>query len=418
MDAQPTTGDAERTDADDPATLPPGRSPAPDAHAGDAATLAATAIAVLDAHWQPDGYAVPNADTYPHQWLWDSCFHAVVWARCGHPDRAVAELHSALAHQGPDGFVPHMTYWSDPQAAAGFWGRPSTSCITQPPMYGHAVAELAAAGVAVPSQVVDAAAAGLGFLLGARRAGGAGGVRVVHPWETGCDDSPRWDRWCAGTWTPQSWRQAKGDLVAAVAGPGRRGPTHSPAMDVEPAGFSALVAYNARQLAGTGLCSPAVATSLATAADEVAAALADRWVPQLATWADTDHTGAPTSQVRTLDAVLGALVVDDDAQCAAALATVTDPDAFAGRFGPAGVHRREPAFDPDRYWRGPAWPQLGYLVWLAARRAADHTTADAVAAATAAGAVASGWAEFWNPDSAVGHGASPQSWTGLAAVMA
>ena len=39
---------------------------------------------MLDAHWRPEGgYTVPNAAVYPCQWLWDSCFHAVVWAELG-----------------------------------------------------------------------------------------------------------------------------------------------------------------------------------------------------------------------------------------------------------------------------------------------------------------------------------------------
>ena len=85
---------------------------------------------------------MPNATTYPWQWLWDSCFHAVCWAHLGEGGRAVAELGNVLAHQAPDGFVPHLTYWDGADVHAGFWGRRGTSSITQPPMYGHAVAEL------------------------------------------------------------------------------------------------------------------------------------------------------------------------------------------------------------------------------------------------------------------------------------
>ena len=85
-----------------------------------------------------------------------------------------------------------------------------------------------------------------------------------------------------------------------------------------------------------------------------------------------------------------------------------DPDAFGGAFGPAGVHRAEPAFDRRRYWRGPVWPQLAYLLWLAGAPVADTTVR---------GAETSGLSEFWDPDDATGLGASPQSWTCLAIVM-
>ena len=40
------------------------------------------------------------------------------------------------------------------------------------------------------------------------------------------------------------------------------------------------------------------------------------------------------------------------------------------------------------------------------------------AAATVAGAWASGLAEYWNPDTGAGLGAIPQSWSGLALVLA
>lgn len=382
-------------------TLPPAPSPE---------VLAVRAAAVLGEHWQPQGYSVPHAGTYPHQWLWDSCFHAIVWLRVGEPDRAIAELRAVFAHQQSDGFVPHMTYWSDPDAALGFWGRRGTSCITQPPMYGHAIAELVRAGIAVPDDVLAAAHHGLRYLLDVRTPGGAGGVRIVHPWESGCDDSIRWDRWCAPQWTPQAWRKHKAALVAAiVAGDTSR-------FAVEPASFTALVAFNARELAGVGFEASADAR-LASAADDLAVVLANRWDSGACTWADVDPGGQVTSVARTLDALLGTLVVDDAVQCGAALDQLTDPAAFAAPFGPAGAHRTEPGWDPDRYWRGPSWPQLSYLVWLAARRW-RHRSAPMIAGGLVSGAVASGWGEYWNPDTGSSRGAAPQSWTGVAAVVA
>ena len=50
------------------------------------------ARAVLEAHWTAHGYCVPNPTTYPWQWLWDSCFHAVAWAALG-DERARGRAH-------------------------------------------------------------------------------------------------------------------------------------------------------------------------------------------------------------------------------------------------------------------------------------------------------------------------------------
>ena len=105
--------------------------------------LRETVRSTMEAHWRPDGrgggHTVPNADVYPHQWLWDSCFHALIWAELGQADRAIAELTAALADQADDGFVPHVRYVADPYGLAGFWGRSGTSSITQPPQLGHAL---------------------------------------------------------------------------------------------------------------------------------------------------------------------------------------------------------------------------------------------------------------------------------------
>ncbi|HEY9349854.1 MAG TPA: hypothetical protein VIP75_04095, partial [Acidothermales bacterium] len=68
----------------------------------------------MDAHWLEDrGYCVPNPAVYPHLWLWDSCFHAIIWAHLG-DDRAARELAAVLDGQLPDGLVPHMRYGGQP----------------------------------------------------------------------------------------------------------------------------------------------------------------------------------------------------------------------------------------------------------------------------------------------------------------
>ena len=79
-------------------------------HRGPAADFSNDVLELLEAHWDPErGYCVPNPRTYPHLWLWDSCFHAVVWAHLG-DTRAVQELAAVLEGQLPGGLVPHMRY--------------------------------------------------------------------------------------------------------------------------------------------------------------------------------------------------------------------------------------------------------------------------------------------------------------------
>jgi len=377
----------------------------------EAATVVDRARALLDAHWQPRGFTVPNTAVYPHQWLWDSCFHSVTWLHVGDPDRAVAELTNVFARQHDDGFVPHMTYWDQPELHASFWRRSGESAITQPPMYGHAVAELVRAGVAIDAELVQRAAAGLEFLLGPRRADRPL-VPIVHPWESGCDDSPRWDRWAGPARTPGSWRARKGELVDSIRASATGSALANPDFEVESAAFNALVAFNARELVDVGL-----APGLAEPVDALVEALDARWDPSRTSWRDEPADGASDPLVRTLEALLGVLVTPDGDRVAAVFEEVLDVGAYGGACGPAQVHRDEPAYDPHAYWRGPAWPQLTYLFWVAARRRGSAAAADALARRLVAGVERSGFAEYWHPDTGAGLGAVPQSWAALAAVV-
>jgi hypothetical protein len=364
----------------------------------------------MNAHWRNDGYTVPSAAVYPWQWLWDSCFHALVWAELGSADRAVDELASALSDQDALGFVPHVRYVGSPDHLSTFWGRPATSSITQPPMYGHAVAELVRRGISVPDVTVERAEMGLRFLLDRRARTDDGLVTVVHPWETGCDDSPRWDHWCRPAWDTGRWYEVKGELLAGVERSASGAPLANPAFGAGSVGFSALIAWNAAELASvTG------DRALATAGLAVARAVDARWDAGLRTWVDAGPSAATSGRARTLDALLGSLLPGEHA--VEALEQTVDDGAFGGRFGPPAVHRLDPAYEPGTYWRGSAWPQLTYLLWCAARRAGADAVAKGLADRLVAGAATSGLAEHWHPDTGAPLGAVPQSWSGLALLV-
>jgi glycogen debranching enzyme len=259
---------------------------------------------------------------------------------------------------------------------------------------------------------VEAAGAGLRFLLEQRGRHDSGLVLLCHPWESGADDSPRWDDCCPGGFDTERWRTEKNRLVTTIRFAGDGSPLRNPAFPVASVGFNALVAFNAGELASvTG------DDGLAAAADVLAGALDARWDDDLGTWVDAGSTAEGSGRCRTADALLPLLVTEDPARAARVVADLLDPAAHGGPSGPTGVHRAEPVFDPVAYWRGPVWPQLAYLLVLGAARF-DADAAAQLAAATVAGAWASGLAEYWHPDTGAGLGATPQSWTGLALVLA
>ena len=386
-------------------TVPGGVAAVPDRDA-----VRSAARAVLEANWRDEGYTVPNSSVYPFQWLWDSCFHAIAWADLGEPDRARHELAHLFRMQAPDGFVPHVDYEWAPDHHASFWGRAGASSITQPPMFGHAVAELSRRGVDV-ADLVGPATAGLQFLLDAR-ARVDGLIALCHPWESGGDDCPRWDDWCPGGWSKERWFVVKGALLDGLVLSSAGSPIANRDFVVGSCGFNALVVFNARELASvTG------DAALMEDADALAAVLASRWDAALRTWVDTGDAAEGSGRIRTLDAMLPTLVAEDPTVLDAAFAAILDDEAFGGACGPAGVHRAEPTFAARTYWRGPAWPQLTYLLWVAARRNATAADASRLATMLVRGATASSWSEYWDADDGTGLGAAPQSWAAVAALV-
>ncbi len=372
--------------------------------------------AALEGAWTSAGYTAPNTDVYPWMWLWDSCFHSIVWAELGVESKASAEITSVLGLQDQAGFVPHMGYQLDPDVASDIWGRAGESSITQPPIYAHTLAELTRRGMAVPEHSVEAAADGLRFLLESRERTPDGLVTVVHPWETGCDDSPRWDDLCPGDHhDPDRWKSHKMDLLESIVRGSNGEPLSNPMFAIGPIGFNSLIAWNAMELVSLGL------SEFLAPATELVEAVDARWDPQRSTWVDSGTTESGSGRARTVDALLPLLVIDSADRRIEVARSLVDPAAHGSPFGPLGVHRMEPSFAPDTYWRGPVWPQLSYLLWVALSsrdRTEESVLAEAIGRSVVRGAIASGLAEYWNGDTGRGLGASPQSWTGLALVMA
>ena len=177
------------------------------------ARLEAEARAVLDANWL-GASTLPSRTLYPHQWNWDSAFIAI--GRSWYDqDRAQQELRSLFAAQWADGKVPSIVF--NPSVAEdayfpgpAFWQTSTrspnaprdieTSGITQPAIHARAALEMhrhARDGDAsraflrwlYPKLVAEHA-----YFSGPRDPTRIGLPVIVHPWESGLDNSPVWDR--------------------------------------------------------------------------------------------------------------------------------------------------------------------------------------------------------------------------------
>jgi hypothetical protein len=372
--------------------------------------LRAACRAVLEASWRPaDGFCPPNPTVYPHQWLWDSCFHAIAWAALG-DGRGVTELESCLRGQLSSGFVPHMRYLG-PTVDRG--PLPDRSSYTQPPIYAHAARVLRDTGFDVRADTVAAIGRGLEWLWQHRRTD-AGLVHLVHPWESGADDSPRWDSWIGlDAYDRDAYRAVDRRLVAETVYDDAGAATWSSSFVAAPAAFNALVAHAMTELAhltGSSMWSDRGA-ELADTVDRLL------WDDASGLWQDLAVVGGGDSvAVPTLDGAMPLLVTGDAAKADRVLDQLLDPARFAAPYGLRYVWRDHPTYDPDAYWRGPAWPQLNYLMWLAAGRWGRADVAAEIARCSRDAALRSELAEFWNPETGLGRGAVPQGWAALAAV--
>lgn len=173
---------------------------------GSEKEIFATARAVLEAN-RAGNSTKPSLDLYPHQWMWDSCFIAIGVSRYD-AERAENELEALLRGQWSNGMVPQIVFNPD---STGYFPGPDTwqtsrspyapknvqtSGITQPPILATAALHVyqndpdSDRAEAFVREVYPKIVAYHDFLYRERDCDGSGLITVVHPWESGLDNSP------------------------------------------------------------------------------------------------------------------------------------------------------------------------------------------------------------------------------------
>ena len=149
-------------------------------------------------------YTVPTHGLYPFQWNWDSALSALGFAHFDEA-RAWTELETLFAHQWTDGMVPHIIfhemddgYFPGPEVWATGKTVP-TSGITQPPVAGFAALRIFERAKDKKLATEKARAllprihAWHKWFFANRDPHGTGLVAIIHPWESGRDNSVDWD---------------------------------------------------------------------------------------------------------------------------------------------------------------------------------------------------------------------------------
>lgn len=438
--AQLTTRPAGREIAYDPAAEPP--------------SLQVRAAQVLEGNWTGTS-TVPSRGLYPHQWSWDSAFIAIGLRHLS-PLRAQTELETLLAAQWADGRIPHIVFnpsvpldayfpspdfWRSSTAgrAAGAPRTVQTSGIVQPPVHALAawLVHLADPGLSRArgflARSYPRLAAWHDYLLHRRDLGGGGLVSVVHPWEQGMDNSPCWDRPLSrvAPAPARSFRRADldhgapedrptdldyGRYVRLAADYRDRGYADGPGdFAVEDPAFNALLVSSEYALARIAHELGARNPARETRAERLTAALVERlWDPAAGMFLCRDVRAGELIPERGVSGLVPLLLPGLPGDLAAVLVrTLCGP-----HFGLGGTTRLVPsydllgdAFDPHRYWRGPAWFNTSWLLERGLRLHGERGRADALRKGMLHTAGASGFAEYVDPYTAQACGVTGFGWS-------
>jgi hypothetical protein len=392
-------------------------------------------------------YTRPSPRLYPHQWNWDSAFAAIGWAHLDWP-RAVREVDALLAGQWVTGMLPQIRY--NPRVAGyapgpEWWPEPQvrragerTSGISQPPVLPTAVY---LAGLLQPvehvrtewwGRVYEPVRDALGYFSRHRTTAGSPLIVVVHPWESGLDNSPRWDFAVRKGFRPsRPYRRTDDTIVHTERRPtgadydlylylvehiaAARGESGSDIAGAPFAVYDALfnaiwyrAAVDLNRIARALGRQPAVSDAdLRTFHDAYHATL---WSDEAELFRDYDlSSGAqiPVDSIAGLGAIWGGLV---DAGRAAAMLTRYQARSAGCRMLPS-VPPDQPEFDPARYWRGPVWVNTNWFVARGLEALGLQHAARTLAAETLELVSKSGPGEYFHAHSGAPLGGSDFTWS-------
>ncbi len=151
------------------------------------------------------GYTLPtNNELYPAQWNWDSAFIALGYSYFN-LEYAIVELEKLISGQWDDGMIPHILFHDNEESY--FPNHKTWDCgnkipssgITQPPIIATIIKKIVDQNKLNQSQlkrvetIIKKLKKYLDWFFNYRDTNKIGLVSIIHPWESGLDNSPIWD---------------------------------------------------------------------------------------------------------------------------------------------------------------------------------------------------------------------------------
>ncbi|MCB1030896.1 MAG: hypothetical protein KDA95_06120 [Acidimicrobiales bacterium] len=408
----------------------------------------------------------PSPRLYPHQWSWDSAFIAIGWAHLD-PLRAIGELRSLLEAQWETGMIPHIAFDPDVDLSAyepgpNRWASAGhapperlTSAICQPPVHAIALGRIREITVQSRPELVahiDEAIAELypklerwhRWLHEVRDPDGTGLITILHPWESGLDNSPRWDEPLNAVGQSTACLE-RPDLLEVSNSDERPTNTEyrrymflleslvaldhdqSAAMETHPfraadVFFSAILAAADDALSELAVIAhhPRSAHSHRTNAALIRKALEHRWDPELSACLDVDLRTGEALRSDTI-ATFAPLISGCDLDRSAILVERLFGPSYCGSPGlkwqlPPSNAVTSPSFDSRAYWRGPQWAPITWLLWWGLSRGGHGRSAERLRTSALDQLSAVGCVEYVDPLTGDGLGSRSQSWTAAVAL--
>ncbi|MBX2871054.1 MAG: hypothetical protein KTR30_03115 [Saprospiraceae bacterium] len=384
------------------------------------AALLDRAKEILHFNWK-EGFTIPCGKLYPFQWNWDSGFVSMGWGHFN-LDFAMAELKSLFSGQWENGMIPHIIFHSENETTYfpnhDFWGthinpgapnKPKTSGITQPPVHGFVLEELLAqhpdkselegfAKMLFPKIVASHR-----FFYQYRDPDREGLVFIYHPWESGRDNSPLWDESLDRIEIDYTTLPPYQRLDNSIADPSER-----PTSQQYDRYVYLLELGRRNQYDGPGIAQESpflVQDSLINAilikSNESLIRLGERWrldVQEIREW---QQQSRKAFQSKLWNQELQSFIAYDKRADKAILhkeiggmvslfaGIPTEEQAHRINAYLMDLHQRGfyicPSFDVDsslfdskRYWRGPIWPQMNWMIYQGLKAYGCHKTAEIV----------------------------------------
>jgi hypothetical protein len=380
-------------------------------------------------------YVAPSRRKYPHQWSWDSSFHAIVNCRLGRVDLAREEVSTLLSKMLPDGTLPHIVFHDLSLVSPAirmfrrYWPQTDRSPLVQPPVVALAVREIwqNSEDTGFLRETLPLLGRHFEWLGTQRRFGSSSLVSIFSPWECGLDHKPGFDRlmgWPArlpfGLYVAlyvSEWLMARHKFDPAEIE--KRG-----YFNVREVLFNTVYALGLEALgtmyAATGERSKA--EHFRTRGEDVEKAILD------------ECHDADSGLYFDIDVRTGKLIPEPGISCLMPIALdsmpvrgcealikhLTAPGEFWLRYPVPSVPKSSRHFQPGprRYlWRGPTWINTNWLIMEGLKRHGYDELADAVAGSSRELVERSGFREYYNPLTGEGGGEEDFGWSTLAAVM-